>query len=114
MEHYDGLLRLAGEYSPPIRVTIDLTDDGVMRIGTEEIEIGTWPIEALAIKAQDDGFHVLSEGEELVITTDNDPSFAVAIGIRNAPAQLRRQMSALMRTDPRFHGREDEVAWEQA
>ena len=103
MEHYDGLLRLAGEFSPPIRVTIDLTDEGEMRIGTEEVEIGHWPIDQLAVKAQDDGFHVVSEGEELVITTDDDPRFAVALGIRNAPTHLRRQISALMRSDPRFH-----------
>ena len=103
MEHYDGLLRLSGDYSPPIRVTIDLTDGRELRIGTEEIEIGHWPIEELTIRAQDDGFHLLSEGEELVITTDNDPAFAVSMGVRNAPVALRRQMSALMRTDPRFH-----------
>jgi hypothetical protein len=109
MEHYDGLLRLAGDFSPPIRVTIDLTEDHELRIGTDEIEIGQWPVEALTIRAQDDGFHLLSEGEELVITTDNDPAFAVSMGVRNAPVALRRQMSALMRSDPRFHDSEVEA-----
>ncbi|HJU51595.1 MAG TPA: hypothetical protein VJ815_04635 [Acidimicrobiia bacterium] len=109
MEHYDGLLRLAGDFSPPIRVTIDLTEEQELRIATDEIEIGAWPVDELTIRAQDDGFHLLSEGEELVITTDNDPAFAVSMGVRNAPVALRRQMSALMRTDPRFHDSEVEA-----
>lgn len=103
MEHYDGLLRLAGDFSPPIKVTIDLTDERELRIGTEDIEIGQWLISQVTVRALDDGFHLLSEGEELVITTDNDPAFAVSMGVRNAPVALRRQMSALMRSDPRFH-----------
>lgn len=109
MEHYEGLLRLAGDFSPPIRVTIDLTDDKELRIGTEEVEIGQWPVEQLLIRAQEDGFHLVSEGEELVITTDNDPAFAVSMGVRNAPPALRRQMSALMRADPRFHEQVSEI-----
>ena len=103
MEHYDGLLRLAGDFSPPIKVTIDLTEDQELRIATPDLEIGEWPIERLAIRAQDDGFHLLSDGEELVITTSDDAGFAVAVGIRNAPVALRRQISARMRNDPKFH-----------
>lgn len=103
MEHYDGLLRLAGDFSPPIHVAIDLTDDQELRIATPDLKIGEWPLSNLAIRAQEDGFHLMSEGEELVITTSDDAGFAVAVGIRNAPVALRRQISALMRNDPRFH-----------
>jgi hypothetical protein len=103
MEHYDGLLRLAGDFSPPIKVTIDLTDEQDLRIATPDLEIGEWPIADLAIRAHDDGFHLISDGEELVITTSDDAGFALAVGIRNAPVGLRKQISALMRSDPRFH-----------
>jgi len=103
MEHYEGMLRLAGDFSPPIRVNIDLTDDHELRIATPDLEIGEWSLDELAIRAQDDGFHLISEGEELVLTTSDDAGFAVAVGIRNAPIGLRKQMSALMRNDPRFH-----------
>ncbi|CAN5789639.1 MAG: hypothetical protein ACR2NT_06980 [Acidimicrobiia bacterium] len=107
MEHYDGLLRLAGDFSPPIKVDIDLTDDQELRIATPDLEIGEWPLSSLAIKALDDGFHVMSEGEELVITTSDDAGFAVAVGIRNAPVNLRKQISALMRSDPGVHAESD-------
>lgn len=107
MEHYDGLLRLAGDFSPPIRVAIDLTDEQELRIATPDMAIGEWPLAGLAIKAQEDGFHVLSDGEELVITTSDDAGFALAVGIRNAPVHLRKQISALMRNDPRFHSDEE-------
>ncbi len=102
MEHYEGMLRLAGDFSPPIKVTIDLTDDQELRIATPDMEIGEWDLSEVAIKALDDGFHVLSDGEELVITTSDDAGFALAVGIRNAPVHLRKQISTLMRTDPRF------------
>jgi hypothetical protein len=103
MEHYDGLLRLAGDFSPPIKVTIDLTEDQDLRIATPDLEIGEWSLAEVAIKAQDDGFHLLSDGEEMVLTTSDDAGFALAVGIRNAPVGLRKQISALMRNDPRFH-----------
>jgi len=49
----------------------------------------------------------MSEGEELVITTSDDAGFAVAVGIRNAPVNLRKQISALMRSDPGVHAESD-------
>ena len=102
MPHFDGSLKLAGNEAP-VRVAIDLTDDHVIRISAEEIEIGEWTIGQLAVKALEDGFHMIAEGEELIIKTDNDPAFALAMGIRNAPTHLRRQMSDLMRYDPAYH-----------
>ena len=102
MDHFDGSLKLAGNEAP-VRVAIDLTDDHIMRITAEEIEIGEWTIGHVAVKALDDGFHMIADGEEIIIKTNNDPAFALAMGIRNAPTQLRRQMSELMRYDQRYH-----------
>lgn len=108
MDHFDGSLKLAGNEAP-VRVAIDLTDDHIMRITAEEIEIGEWTIGQVAVKALDDGFHMIADGEEIIIRTDNDPAFALALGIRNAPTQLRRQMSDLMRYDERYHRIEDDT-----
>jgi hypothetical protein len=102
MEHFDGSLRLASELNP-IKVTIDLTDDHVMMVSAETVEIGKWDVAQIAVRALDDGFHIIADGEEVVIRTDNDPAFALALGIRNAPTQLRRQMSDLARYDARYH-----------
>jgi hypothetical protein len=109
MAHFDGSLKLAGNEAP-VRVAIDLTDDHVIRISAETIEIGEWTLGQIGMKALDDGFHMLADGEELIIKTDNDPAFALAVGIRNAPTQLRRQMSDLMRYDPNFHHIDEDMA----
>ena len=109
MDHFDGSLKLAGQ-GAPVRVAIDLTDDHVMRITAEEIEIGEWTIGQLTVKALEDGFHMVAEGEELIIRTDNDPAFALAMGVRNAPTLLRKQMSDLLRYDPKYHPNEEDPA----
>jgi hypothetical protein len=109
MDHFDGSLKLAGQ-DAPVRVAIDLTDEHIMRITAEEIEIGEWTIGQVAVKALDDGFHMIADGEEIIIKTNNDPAFALAMGIRNAPTQLRRQMSDLMRYDPKYHRLDDDTA----
>ena len=108
MDHFDGSLKLAGQ-DAPVRVAIDLTDEHIMRITAEEIEIGEWTIGQVAVKALDDGFHMIADGEEIIIRTNNDPAFALAMGIRNAPTQLRRQMSDLMRYDPKYHRLDDDT-----
>jgi hypothetical protein len=53
---------------------------------------------------------MIADGEEIIIKTNNDPAFALAMGIRNAPTQLRRQMSDLMRYDPKYHRLDDDTA----
>jgi hypothetical protein len=94
---------MPGERGPGLRVEIDLTDDSHLHIEAAQDLIGDWALQDLGIRASDDGFHLLAEGEEVIIRTDNDPAFAVAIGLRNAPTLLRRQMSELMRNDPAWH-----------
>jgi hypothetical protein len=103
MQQFNGSLRLPGEVGPGLRVHIDLTDERHLQITAASDMIGDWPLEVVGIRAADDGFHLLAEGDEVVIRTDNDPAFAVAIGLRNAPTLLRRQMSDLLRHDPALH-----------
>lgn len=103
MQQFNGSLRLPGEVGPGLRVLIDLTDGGNIHISAATDVIGDWPIEQIGIRAAEDGFHLLAEGDEVVIRTDNDPAFAVAVGLRNAPTLLRRQMSDLLRHDPVWH-----------
>lgn len=102
MEHFDGSLRLVGDPAA-VHVAIDLTEDQHMRITTEDVEIGDWKIGEVAVRAADDGFHMITDGEELVITTDDDPAFAIAMGIRNAPPILRKKISDRLRYDPQYH-----------
>jgi hypothetical protein len=103
MNQFNGSLRLPGEVGPGLHVLIDLTDEHHLQITAASDMIGDWPLEAVGIRAADDGFHLLAEGDEVVFRTDNDPAFAVAVGLRNAPTLLRRQMSDLLRYDPVLH-----------
>jgi hypothetical protein len=96
-------LRLPGEVGPGLHVLIDLTDEHHLQITAASDMIGDWPLESVGIRAADDGFHLLAEGDEVVFRTDNDPAFAAAVGLRNAPTLLRRQMSDLLRYDPVLH-----------
>jgi hypothetical protein len=82
-------------------VAIDLTDDKHLRITAGHEDLGDWPLSEVKLRAEDDGFHLWAEGDEVVFSTDNDPAFALAAGIINAPPLLRRQISALMRAEPR-------------
>lgn len=108
MEHFNGSLRLVGDIAR-VHVAIDLTEEHELKISTEDVEIGHWQIGALAIRAADDGFHVLADGEELILTTDDDPAFAIAMGIRNAPPILRKQISDRLRYDPQYHHVDDPI-----
>lgn len=103
MNQFNGSLRLPGEVGPGLHVLIDLTDEHHLQITAASDMIGDWPLEAVGIRAADDGFHLLAEGDEVVFRTDNDPAFALAVGLRNAPTLLRRQMSDLLRYDPVLH-----------
>jgi len=105
MPQFKGSLRMAGEAGPGLRVVIDLTDDSHLQIAASQDVIGDWSLDDVGIRAADDGFHLLAEGEEVIIRTDNDPAFAVAVGLRNAPTVLRRQMSELLRNDATWHER---------
>jgi hypothetical protein len=109
MDHFEGSLKLSGD-DVAIRVAIDLTDDHMMKISADEVEIVAVTIGEVAVRALEDGFHLIADGEEIVIKTDNDPAFALVLGLRNAPTQLRRQMSDLMRYDPRFHQVDEDTA----
>jgi len=96
MTAYDARLRIASEDSPPVGVTIDLTDDRlVLSIGDEEI--ADWARDEIRVNALPDGFHVRAEGEALVLDVEDDAHFALDLGLRNAHPILRRRMSALLR-----------------
>lgn len=97
MSTYHGSLRVPGETGPGLGVVVDLTD-GRIRIAAGEAEIGDWARDEVRIHADDDGFHLRAEGEEVILdVSDDDAAFAVDYGLRAAPPLLRRRMAALMR-----------------
>jgi hypothetical protein len=98
MTAYDARLRIEGEDSSPVGVTVDLTDDRfVLSIGEEAV--ADWDRSEIRVNALPDGFHVRAEGESLILDVEDDAHFALDLGLRNAHPILRRRMSALMRED---------------
>jgi hypothetical protein len=98
MGTYFGSLRVPGERGPGLGVVIDLTDNRI-RIAAGPAEIGDWTKDEVRVHADDDGFHLRAEGEEVILDLTEDARFAVDYGLRSAPPLLRRRMAALMRDD---------------
>jgi hypothetical protein len=96
MSTFNGEVKLLDETGHGVPVVIDLTD-GRLTIGTESAEIGSWSLDEVRIHAEEDGFHLRAEGDEVVVVTEDDAGFAIELGMRSAPPLLRRQMAARLR-----------------
>ncbi|MGI8514339.1 MAG: hypothetical protein ACR2NT_04210 [Acidimicrobiia bacterium] len=89
-----GTIRMAGDADTGIRVEVHL-DDETMSLVSPYGELGRWPLSGLGISARVDGFHIKVEGEELVLSTNDDARFALAVGIRSSSSpRLVRQLAS--------------------
>ncbi len=96
MTAYSGTLRMPDDTGLSLGVQIDLSESR-LRVSAGDSEIGDWHLDDILVKAEDDGFHLRAEGEEVILRVDRDAEFAVDLGLRNAPPMLRRRMSAILR-----------------
>jgi len=88
-----GTVRMAGESDTGIRVEVHL-DDETLSLVSPYGELGRWPLAGLGIAARVDGFHLKVEGEELVLSTNDDARFAIAVGLRSSSSpRLVRQLA---------------------
>lgn len=98
MGKYDAKLLIEGEDTQATPVVVDLTGDRVtLSIGEEEV--ADWAKDGMRIQALPDGFHIMADGEAVVLDVADDARFALELGMRNAHPALRRRMSALLRSD---------------
>lgn len=93
MGRFQGSLRLRDEDGPGLSVVIDLEGE-TLSIRSGESVIGTWPLSDVGIRGEDDGFHLRVDGEEVVVTTDDETGFALAVGLRSASPRMRRRIAA--------------------
>ena len=98
MGNYSGFLYLGGDDESAVKVEVDLTGER-LSVQAGDVEVGDWDLSEIRINALGDGFHVRAEGEEVVLQIDQDGEFAVDLGLRTAPPNLRKKISALMRND---------------
>ncbi|HEX2420099.1 MAG TPA: hypothetical protein VHL55_00740, partial [Acidimicrobiia bacterium] len=88
-----GTVRMAGETQTGIRVEIHL-DKETMSLVSPYGVLGSWPLSRMGIASRVDGFHLKVEGEELVLSTNDDVAFALAVGIRSTTSpRLNRQLA---------------------
>ena len=97
MSEFNGRLRMASEEREAgLDVTVDLTD-GTLGLRAETGELGRWLRDHVIISAQEDGFHLRADGEEVILTLEQDAEFAVEAGLTSGPPMLRRRMSDILR-----------------
>lgn len=93
-----GSVKMAGEAGRGVTVQIHLGDETLTLAAANGVEIGTWPLDQVGIASKPDGFHLRIEGEEVILTTDDDARFALALGI-NAPTSRLARMMAKVRDE---------------
>lgn len=91
-----GTVKMAGEAAGiGVTVRIQLDDETISLVAANGVEIGTWPLSEVGISSRPDGFHLRIEGEEVVLTTDDDARFALELGITTPTTRLARMMAKL-------------------
>lgn len=91
-----GTVRMAGD-APGVGVTvrIELDEETMSLVAANGADIGTWPLADVGISSRPDGFHLRIEGEEVILTTDDDARFALELGISTPTTRLARMMARL-------------------
>lgn len=95
MGRYEGSLRIPGEAGSPLQVVLNLEAEALEIHGPGGV-IGSWPLSEVAVRGEEDGFRLFIEGEEVILTTEDDGAFALEIGLHAAPPRLRRKMGAAL------------------
>jgi hypothetical protein len=83
---FSGSLRLAADPESRVRADIEVDDERlVVRAGGDEL--GNWDLTSLSFLPAPGGFRLNADGEDLILTTGDNPSFAELVGI-NAPPEV--------------------------
>ncbi|MGH8911718.1 MAG: hypothetical protein ACRDVD_04335 [Acidimicrobiia bacterium] len=90
-----GSVRMAGDAGRGVEVHVHLEEETLTLVASGGGELGTWPLSDVGIASKPDGFHLRLEGEEIVLRTDDDANFALALGIATPTSRLARQMAKL-------------------
>ena len=86
-----------GDDESPLDVVIDLENERML-IRTRTMVLGEWSLSDVGVQSANDGFHLRIEGEQVILTTQDDAGFATEIGLRSASPRLRRLMGTRRKT----------------
>lgn len=96
MSRFEGSLRLPGEAGPGLSITLDLDAERISMFAGSQ-NIGGWSLAEIGIRGEDDGFHLIIDGEEIIISTEDDAGFALAVGLQSASPRMRRRIASALR-----------------
>lgn len=84
---------MPGEHGPGLDVVLDLEGERILIRSTSQV-LGEWALSDIGIRGRDDGFHLLIEGEEVIVSCTDEAGFALAVGLHSATPALRRRIAA--------------------
>jgi hypothetical protein len=86
MPSFPGSLRLATDPQSRVRADIEVNDERlVVRAGGDEL--GNWALSSVTFDPAPGGFRMNADGEDLILTTGDNPAFAQIVGV-DAPPPL--------------------------
>lgn len=84
MPMFAGSLRLATDSESRVRAEIEVDAERlVVRTGGDEL--GNWELATLSIDPAPGGFKINADGEELILTTGDNKTFADLVGVESPP-----------------------------
>jgi hypothetical protein len=97
MAAYQGSLRIAGT-EESLNATFAV-EAGALRVTAGNHELGTWPLEEIALARRGSGLYLDLGGENVVVMVPDEDSFAAAITV--GPSRRRRGRSPRRPAEPR-------------
>ena len=79
MTSFDARLRVPGHARLPVNVVVDIAEES-LTVSTSDRQLGEWPLSALEISSQTDGFHMRLDGQEVVLSVADSARFALELG----------------------------------
>lgn len=87
-----GTVRMPGESGPGVAVRVELRDDRLKLVSGDEL-VGEWPIAEIGVHALQEGFAIRAEGEEFILTAEDDAALAEEMGVVAATPRLARKLA---------------------
>jgi hypothetical protein len=81
MTSFDARLRVVGQTGFPLGVEVDLTTERMVVV-SGEARIADWALDDIKISRLPDGFHIIAEGEEIILNVTDKARFADEVGRR--------------------------------
>lgn len=89
----DGNVRVRGDHGPGVGVRVVALGRRIKLVSGNEL-LGDWDLSDIGIDALQEGFNIKAEGEEFILSTEDDLALADEIGVATASPRLARRLAA--------------------